>query len=158
MAITRADSDARMTEDAVRLKLIFTMLTVAILAVACVRQSGNTPGEPTVGIANPASVNCAEQGGTLQVERRPDGGEFGVCYFEDNRQCEEWALMRGDCPVGGVKVTGYVTDAGRFCAISGGNYAVIVEGDALTEEGSCTLPGGVICDARAFWKGTCAAE
>ena len=52
---------------------------------------------------------------------RGDGGQIGVCYFEDNRQCEEWALMRGECPVGGVKVTGYVTPAGRYCAITGGN-------------------------------------
>ena len=29
--------------------------------------------------------------------------------------------MRGDCPVGGVKVTGYVTPAARYCAITGGN-------------------------------------
>jgi putative hemolysin len=32
-------------------------------------------------------------------------GQYGVCFFEDNRQCEEWALLRGDCPVGGKKVT-----------------------------------------------------
>src|SRR5512139_2612950 len=64
-------------------------------------------------IANPASKNCMSQGGTLTIETRGDGGQFGVCYFEDNLQCEEWALFRGDCPVGGVKVTGYVTPAAR---------------------------------------------
>jgi hypothetical protein len=32
-----------------------------------------------------------------------------VCVFGDNRQCEEWALMRGQCPAGGIRVTGYVT-------------------------------------------------
>lgn len=40
-------------------------------------------------IANPASQNCLEQGGTLSLEERGDGGQFGVCCFEDNRQCEE---------------------------------------------------------------------
>ena len=32
--------------------------------------------------------------------------------------------MRGDCPVGGVKVTDYATPAGRYCAIAGGTYAI----------------------------------
>jgi predicted metal-dependent phosphoesterase TrpH len=35
-----------------------------------------------------------------------DGGEYGICVFEDNRQCEEWALFRGECPAGGRKATG----------------------------------------------------
>jgi putative hemolysin len=61
-------------------------------------------------LANPASENCVAVGGTRSIENRVDGGQFGLCLFEDNRQCEEWALLRGDCPVGGVKVTGY--DAG----------------------------------------------
>jgi len=36
-------------------------------------------------------------------------------------QCEEWAMARGECPVGGVKVSGYNTSAARYCAITGGN-------------------------------------
>jgi len=39
-------------------------------------------------------------GGTVSFEERGDDGQYGVCTFEDNQQCEEWALMRGDCPVG----------------------------------------------------------
>ena len=44
---------------------------------------------------------CAQKGGTLQIEQRPDGGQYGVCVFTDNRQCEEWALFRVECPAGG---------------------------------------------------------
>ncbi len=62
-------------------------------------------------MANPASVNCEKVGGSLKIEERPDGGQYGVCMFADNMQCEEWALMRGECPAGGVKVTGYTTPA-----------------------------------------------
>lgn len=111
--------------------------------------------EPTAGLANPASVNCIEQGGMSRIESRPDGGQFGVCYFMDNYQCEEFALLRGDCRVGGVKVTGYVTDAGRYCAITGGTYAVTSEGPGLEETGTCTLPDQTLCDAQAYWEGTC---
>ena len=84
-------------------------------------------------IANPASQNCLEQGGTLSLEERGDGGPFGVCYLEDNRQCEEWALMRGDCPAGGLKVTGFITSAARYCAITGGAYAVTSNSGASDE-------------------------
>lgn len=98
-------------------------------------------------LANPASQNCTAKGGTLVTEKRPDGGEFGVCLFEDNRQCEEWALMRGECPVGGVKITGYLTPAAVFCAITGGRYD--------EKGGTCTLPGGKSCGAEPYYAGTC---
>ena len=105
--------------------------------------------QPSPQLANPASQNCAARGGTLQIERRPDGGQFGVCVFTDNRQCEEWALFRGECPVGGLRVTGYLTPAARFCAITGGRYA---------EPGTCTLPDGKVCVAEAYWTGACSRQ
>jgi len=106
-------------------------------------------------LANPASQNCRQKGGALRLERRPDGGQFGVCVFADNRQCDEWALFRGECPAGGVHIAGYATPAGRFCAITGGRYAVVTGSGQAVEQGSCTLPGGKVCDAAAWWAGTC---
>jgi hypothetical protein len=74
-------------------------------------------------LANPASENCVTTGGRLVIETAP-GGQYGVCVFEDNRQCEEWALLRGACAIGGIKVTGYATPQARYCAIRGGDYAI----------------------------------
>lgn len=72
-------------------------------------------------LANPASTNCIAKGGELSIQTDPNEGDYGVCTFEDNRQCEEWALMRGECPVGGIKVTGYDPNSPEyFCAIRGG--------------------------------------
>ena len=105
-------------------------------------------------LANPASQNCVKQGGTLTIERRTSGGQFGVCFFTDNYQCEEWALFRGECPPGGLRVTGYVTPAGRYCAITGGRYTVVTE-SAAGEQGVCALPGGKACNADAYYAGTC---
>ena len=105
-------------------------------------------------LANPASQNCVKQGGTLKIERRPDGGQYGVCVFTDNYQCEEWALFRGECPKNGLRVTGYVTPAGRYCAITGGRYTVVKE-TATGEQGVCSLPGGKACNADAYYAGTC---
>jgi putative hemolysin len=108
------------------------------------------------GMANPASENCTAQGGTLTIETRGDGGQYGVCYFEDNQQCEEWALLRGECPVGGVKVTGYVTPAARYCAISGGTYAITGNSGQDDEQGTCTFKDGSQCDAWDYYNGMCA--
>jgi putative hemolysin len=108
-----------------------------------------------VGLANPASVNCTKQGGTLSIEKHGDGGEFGVCYFDDNRQCEEWALLRGYCLAGGIKVTGFVTPSARYCAITGGAYDVTGDSGMETEQGVCTLPDGVECDAWDYYNGKC---
>ena len=106
-------------------------------------------------LVNPASDNCVSKGGQLIIERRADGGEYGICVFEDNRQCEEWALLRGDCPVGGLKVTGFITPAARYCAITGGRYQVTAEGGAEQEQGTCSLPDGRFCDAWAYYSGEC---
>lgn len=54
-----------------------------------------------VGMANPASVNCAENGGTVEMKTDESGGQYGMCVFPDGKQCEEWAMFRGECPVGG---------------------------------------------------------
>ncbi|MGC9393275.1 MAG: putative hemolysin [Anaerolineae bacterium] len=51
-----------------------------------------------VGMANPASVYCEEQGGTLDI-RDTDVGQYGVCVFADGSECEEWAFFRGECGV-----------------------------------------------------------
>ena len=140
--------------------VLLYLLFWTLLLAACASGTPGTAVTPTpgVGLANPASANCTAVGGTLQIETRDDGGQFGVCYFEDNRQCEEWALLRGDCPVGGVKVTGYITAAGRYCAITGGEYAVTTQGDAQTEQGTCTFKNGITCDAGEYYNGTCSAN
>lgn len=104
--------------------------------------------ENGVGLANPASVNCAEKGGNLVMQKRPDGGEFGLCFFEDNRACEEWALFRGECPVGGVKTTGFDTEAQKFCAWSGGETFAV-------ENAVCTFSDNSTCLADDFYAGTC---
>jgi putative hemolysin len=118
---------------------------------------GGDPQPPSpAALTNPASANCIAEGGELRIETAGDGGQYGVCLFEDNRQCEEWALLRGECPVGGIRVTGYVTPQARYCAIRGGDYVVTREGAATTpEQGSCTLPGEPACDALALYQGRC---
>lgn len=50
-----------------------------------------------VGMANPASVKCVQKGGKLNIVKDKSGGEMGMCVFPSGKQCEEWALFRGEC-------------------------------------------------------------
>jgi hypothetical protein len=51
---------------------------------------------PPAGIANPASVNCVNLGGTLDIKKDAAGNEYGMCTFSNGTSCEEWALYRGE--------------------------------------------------------------
>jgi putative hemolysin len=96
---------------------------------------------PSTGMANPTSENYVKQGVKLIMEERVEMGDFDVCYFEDNRQCEEWTPFCGECTVGDLKVTGYVAEAARFCAITGCEYAIIGNSSADSEQGLvCSRP------------------
>lgn len=112
------------------------------------RQPEETPAPETQTLANPASENCIKKGGTLIIMKNGAGAEFGLCQFEDNRACEEWALMRGDCPLGGVKTTGFDNDQQAYCAWLGGETEAV-------ENATCQFPNGKTCSAQDLWNGQC---
>lgn len=94
---------------------LLTSLTILVLClVSCTSPTLEAQVEPThtpiaaAEIANPASKYCLEQGGQLSIVESGDGGQYSICLLEDNRQCEEWAFFRGECPAGGPEVTGDV--------------------------------------------------
>ena len=53
-------------------------------------------GEGPAEIANPASVHCIDEGGSLEMRTDADG-TYGVCIFPNGVECEEWAFFRGEC-------------------------------------------------------------
>jgi|GEM_PF-1643448 len=59
---------------------------------ACSETDNNT----NAGLANPASTNCITKGGTLSIQDTNEG-QIGLCTFPNGKECEEWALFRGDC-------------------------------------------------------------
>lgn len=52
---------------------------------------------PAPGIANPASVYCMKQSGTLEM-REEAGGTVGSCRLPDGTVIEEWAYFRDHNP------------------------------------------------------------
>jgi putative hemolysin len=131
-------------------------IAVACLAALLLAPAARASEPPTV--ANPASTNCARLGGVLTIETDGSGGQYGVCHFEDNRQCEEWALLRGECPTGGLRITGYATPAARYCALRGGHYLPLSGGNTSSEQGVCAFPSGKACAAGAYYDGLCAPD
>lgn len=71
---------------------------------------------PRASIANPASENCVARGGKLEI-RQGEGGETGYCVFADGSECEEWALLRGQCSPGQSPAA--FADPFAYCAVVG---------------------------------------
>jgi putative hemolysin len=106
-----------------RTRLISSFLLLAVLLAACGSPSSTpsptatpqtpptmaTTQQPVANLPNPASESCVKQGGTLSIQKNSDGSEYGLCIFPDGKQCEEWALQRGECPAGGIPVAGRYT-------------------------------------------------
>lgn len=83
-----------------RMILLLGGSLLATLAGCTDESSPATTQEMVVGLANPASVHCEEQGGTLEIRSDADGGQYGVCIFSDGSECEEWAYFNGECQPG----------------------------------------------------------
>ncbi|MBN2114738.1 MAG: DUF333 domain-containing protein [Acidimicrobiia bacterium] len=106
------------------------------------------------GIANPASVYCQEQGGTLDLAT-------GICTLADGTECDEWAFYRGECGPGqamGEAVIGgnaqLPNPAAVYCEEQGGTVEIITAADG-SQSGVCKFADGSQCDSWAFWRGEC---
>ncbi|MEK6946191.1 MAG: DUF333 domain-containing protein [Nanoarchaeota archaeon] len=79
------------------MKKIFVLgiLILAIFVIGCSQQT-EKPGQTQ--IANPASVYCKEQGGSLDIKTNSDGSQTGYCTLKDGTECEEWSYFRKECP------------------------------------------------------------
>ncbi|WP_350030015.1 DUF333 domain-containing protein [Caballeronia sp. GAFFF2] len=86
-------------------KLLTALFAGVFMLTACAQASSSAAGatvdQPAsrIGLANPASVNCTRQGGTLQIVDTVNG-QVGMCHFPGGQSCEEWALLRGQCSPG----------------------------------------------------------
>jgi uncharacterized protein len=79
------------------LALLATAAAISsILLSSCASDTAASQATQQFGLANPASVNCEQRGGKLQIADSPQG-QSGICHFSNGTQCEEWALLRGEC-------------------------------------------------------------
>ncbi|AXY59828.1 I78 family peptidase inhibitor [Acinetobacter sp. WCHAc010052] len=71
----------------------FVMLGLMIAAVSGCSTVQKSEDKPALGMANPASTYCVEQGGKLEI-RKEASGETGYCHLPDGQVVEEWTLFR----------------------------------------------------------------
>ncbi len=79
------------------MKLRFILMVIVLLSLILSACTKEEIVENPVQIANPASVFCEENGGTLDI-RETSEGQVGMCVLPTGEECEEWAYFRGECP------------------------------------------------------------
>ncbi|RKQ38166.1 DUF333 domain-containing protein [Enterobacter sp. R1(2018)] len=73
-----------------------TLLLGAFILSGCSSPEPITPAPPRViGMPNPASVYCKDNGGELRVVKT-DLGERGDCILPSGERIDEWKLYRRD--------------------------------------------------------------
>ena len=77
-------------------KEIITLILVFFI-IGCTVKTSNDKNQGSAQLANPASVYCIEQEGTLSLETE-EAGQYGICNLPNGTKCEEWAYFRGECP------------------------------------------------------------
>ena len=96
----------------------------------------------TTQLANPASEFCEDNNGTVDI-RSSQNGEYGVCVFQDNSECEEWMFYRGECEAGKYiyQDKACTREFNPVCGENGVTYSnPCVAGDIpIVHEGSCWL-------------------
>ena len=74
------------------MKNIVWLSLMMVGLAGCATQNSETTS-PKVGMANPASQYCTQQGGKLEL-RNESQGQVGYCHLANGQVVEEWALFR----------------------------------------------------------------
>jgi hypothetical protein len=118
------------------------ILVVAALALASCGGGSKDDNDPDSGLANPASVFCEQQGGTVEIVTDAGGNEAGICVLADGTRIDEWDYYRQFS--GESTGAGLANPAAVFCEQRGG----IVSG----VEPMCELPDGTVVDAWQYFR------
>jgi len=98
-------------------KLLLTFMVASTLVLcwcSLFSKKGITTNTGDVAqIANPASVFCQQNSGTLEIVTDANGAQSWLCHLPDGTTCEERAYMRGECPVS-VKTNTWLENQGYF--------------------------------------------
>jgi hypothetical protein len=122
---------------------------LVVLPVALVSCGDGGEDDDVSGLANPASVFCEEQGGTVEIVTDVAGNQLGVCHLGDGAQVEEWEYYRqSQQEAGGA---GLANPASVFCEEQGGTVEIVTDG-AGNQSGVCHLPDGTEVDEWEYFR------
>ncbi|HSQ27855.1 MAG TPA: DUF333 domain-containing protein [Anaerolineales bacterium] len=107
---------------------------------------------------------CAQNGGNWQARQNEQGGEYGVCVFDDKSECEGGAFYRGECrpgqyfaapgPKGPQGPANLANPASQHCEQNGGTIQIRSD-SAGGQYGVCVFADGTQCEEWAFYRGEC---
>ncbi len=72
-------------------KILVILLLLIGIFMFCGCTNDNTQ------LPNPAAVKCEEDGYIYEIREDESGGQYGVCIFDDESECNGWAYFRGEC-------------------------------------------------------------
>ncbi|WP_296281936.1 DUF333 domain-containing protein [uncultured Acinetobacter sp.] len=75
------------------MKNITILAVLAVSVSACSSMQATDSKQTKLGLANPASQYCVDQGGKLEIVKEANG-EVGYCHLANGEKVEEWALFR----------------------------------------------------------------
>jgi putative hemolysin len=119
-----------------RTKMWWMMLVFGLVFAAC----GGTEKNDDTGLANPASVYCESQGGTVEIVTDAEGNQSGRCHLSDGTVVDEWEYYRQSQATG----AGLANPAAVFCEEHGGTVSGV--------EPMCALPDGTVVDAWQYFR------
>lgn len=102
-------------------------------------------------IANPASTYCEENWWKISISEKTDWSQYGICYFDDNRQCEEWSLYRWECTVWWRKITWYIWEYAKYCAITWNEFVNKWQDANWDDIWDCKLLSWETIDAKTYY-------
>ncbi|MCP1659506.1 putative hemolysin [Neisseria perflava] len=70
------------------------MAVIAALSACTAAPEAKQEEPQAIGMANPASVFCVEQGGKLVAKKDTQGNEYAMCHLPDGKIVEEWDYYR----------------------------------------------------------------
>lgn len=73
---------------------VCVLCVLVVLAVALVSCGDGDESDDGPGLANPASVFCEEQGGTVEIVTDAAGNQASLCRLPDGTAVDEWEYYR----------------------------------------------------------------
>ena len=133
--------------------IAISMTGVAATKSNAVKRNTKKDREPSVGMANPASVYCTKNGGKSIIVKGK-GGEYGVCQLKDGTAVEEWEYYREnnkDENKEPEKIIGTPNPASVFCEKHGGKSINVKDKDG-NETGKCQFKDDTKVDEWNYYR------
>ena len=135
------------------LMVVATVIGTAATRKTTTKKNNNNSKSPSIGMTNPASSYCVEQGGESIIVKSQNG-EYGVCKLKDGTAMEEWEYYRSsnnNSAVKPEKPIGMANPASVFCEKHGGKSINVKDKDG-NETGKCQFKDGTKVDEWDYYR------